>query len=411
MWVPCLLAKIVEILRIDKMRGYNINNNFTISIINSTRTRLLTRFLTRLLVLCALLVLLSPLLFLTSCATPSSTTKSSAKPALSLAITPKLTLPTSTKSALNAADSEALQKLVKLQERLDSVAGSLLINNADLCPNLSRNLIGITAKTKYSYSPQLTDAAQKNLYLNERLKVVNVLANSGAEQAGIRRGDILITAEDLLMPKGPNAENEVATMLAPLVANTRSSIKLTVVRGEAILHFTVPLTRGCGIRIQLGNTDLVNSYADGRRLMITRGMMNFVNSNEELAYVIAKEMAHNILAHPAKLRTTETITGIIDNLSQISPNTAELNNANGMTATPKELDIQADRLSLYLLVRAGYNVDQVRYFWQRLAKQYPATILNSHTALHPAIAHRLIGIEKAIAEIQEKQKNQQPLLP
>ncbi len=402
------------------MRSYNIYNNIrnhihnTVNsgnIMTSITTPLLTCLLTRLLAIYVLLVSLALPLLLTSCATPSPAAKSTTKSALSLAITPQLTLPTSVKSSPNTADSEALEKLVKLKERLDSVAAPLLVNNADLCPNLSRNLIGITAKTKYSYSPQFADVAQKNLHLNEQLKVVSTLTNGGAAQVGIRPGDTLIAAEDIMMPQGPNAESEAATILAALVSNTRSSIKLTVMRNDANLLFNVPLTRACGIRILLGNTDLVNSYADDRRLMVTRGMMNFVNSNEELAYVIAKEMAHNILSHPTKLRRTETVANIMDKLNQPSSNTNVLTDTSRITATPKEYDIEADRLSLYLLARADYKIDQAKYFWQRLAKQYPAVLLDSHTAIHPAISHRLVAIEKAIAEIQEKQKNQQPLLP
>ncbi len=389
------------------MRSYNINNSVNKSSVLISKTtcspiRLLT---------CLLLIILAPLLLLTSCATPSRTAKSGAQSALSLTISPKLTAPTTAKSSASTGNSEALEKLVRLKERLDSVAAPLLVNNVDLCPNLSRNLIGITAKTKYSYSAQFAEIAQKNLHLNEQLKVVSTLANGGAARAGIRPGDILIAAEDTIMPRGPNAENEAATILAALVTNTRSSIKLTVMRNDTNLLFNVPLTRACGIRVLLGNTDLVNSYADGRRLMVTRGMMNFVSSNEELAYVIAKEMAHNILTHPTKLRTTETMAGIMDKLNQVSFNSNVLTNTDSMTVMPKEFDMQADRLSLYLLVRAGYKIDQAMHFWQRLAKQYPAILLDSHTAIHPAITHRLLAIEKAIAEIQEKQKNQQPLLP
>ena len=50
-------------------------------------------------------------------------------------------------------------------------------------------------------------------------------------------------------------------------------------------------------------------------------------------------------------------------------------------------------------------------FWQRLAGQYPATVLNGYTATHPAVTYRLSVIDKTIAEIKAKQAAKKPLVP
>ena len=69
-------------------------------------------------------------------------------------------------TAKMAAARQALGQMVALQDRLYRIAGPLLINNADLCRNQARNLLGFTAKNKYSYSGEFVDAAQAVLNLS-----------------------------------------------------------------------------------------------------------------------------------------------------------------------------------------------------------------------------------------------------
>jgi hypothetical protein len=311
---------------------------------------------------------------------------------------------------VSSAEQEALRTLVSLQDRLYRVAAPLLVNNTQLCKNNARNLLGFTAKNKYSYSANFVDAANATLGLDERLQVMGVLTGSGAAKAGVRRGDGLVMVEDKSIPQGENAEREAAAILAPLVTG-RSSVKLVVLRNGSNQTLNVPLTHACAFGIELGNTDNVNAYADGYRMMVTRGMLNFTQSDEELAYVLGREMAHNILAHPQRQRMNATVGDIIDNLVRIHPDLSTMVGTGGIKAMPQDIDASADKLALYLAARAGYNVDNAARFWQQLANQYPATVLNGYTAIHPITPSRLSGMDKTIADIKSKKARKQPLLP
>jgi hypothetical protein len=310
----------------------------------------------------------------------------------------------------NVAEQATLRALVAQQDRLYRVAAPLLVKNPDLCKGNARNLLGFTAKNKYSYSAELAEAAQAALGLDEQLQVMGVLAGSGAARVGVRRGDKVVAAEGKTIPPGPNAERQAATILAPLVGN-RSSIKLNVIRDGANLPLTIPLTRACAYSIELGNADNVNAYNDGRRVMITRGMMNFARTDDELAYILAKEMAHNSLLHATKQNMSATVADIIDNLIRIRPDLTTMAGTSGVKSTPQELDAAADTLSLYMVSRAGYSIDQARSFWERLANQYPATVLNGYTAIHPATSYRLAVMDKIVADVRAKQAAKRPLLP
>ncbi len=341
--------------------------------------------------------ILLPLALLAACATQAPP-QQSATPAAAAA--PKVT----------GAQQKELAALVALQDRLYSVSAPLLVNNAALCQNNARKLFGFTAKTRYSYSTEFVTAAQSVLGLDDRLQVTGLLPGSGAARAGVRRGDILLAVDGRPMPQGANAERDAATLLGPIVA-TRSSVSLSLLRNGANLTLNVPLTLACAFGVELGNSDNVNSYADGRRVLVTRGMMNFTQSDQELAYLLAKEMAHNALAHAHRQKMSATISGIIDNLILIHPDMTMMGGTAGIKTYTQDQDAGANSLALYMAARAGYGIDQAPGFWQRLAAQYPPTVLNSYSAIHPSIGSQLPAIEKTVAEIKAKQAARKPLVP
>jgi hypothetical protein len=294
----------------------------------------------------------------------------------------------------------ALRTLTAEQDRLYRVADPLLTRNVPLCRGNVRNLIGFSAVNKYSFSSDYVAAAQA-LGFGEALQITGVLNSSGAAKAGIQKGDVLRSIEGKPVPQGPNAEREASALLGPLVGQL-PRIKLGLQRDGKDISLIVPLTEACGFGLKVGNTDAVNAYDDGQRMMVTRGMMNFVRSDTELAYVVAKELAHNALRHAVQQRMTGTVGGIINNLSSMNPDTSMLNGTGGVTAMPQDLDAAADTLSLYMLTRAGYDIDGAAAFWQRLATQYPASVLNGYTAIHPATAYRLSIINRTVADIKSK---------
>ena len=309
-----------------------------------------------------------------------------------------------------AEEPNDVRTIATLQDRLYRVSAPLLVNNTDLCRGNARNLLGFTAKNKYSYSSDLTDAAQRLLGLDDRLQVTGVLAGSGAARTGVRQGDLLVAIEDKPIPQGENAERQAAALLAPLVTG-RSNVKMTVLRDGNNVAMTVPLTYACAFGIELGNIDNVIAYSDGRRILVTRGMMNAAASDEELAAVLAKEMAHNALSHASRLRMNTTVGGIINNLLRVHPDMSSMSGLAGVKPMPQELDAIADKLSLYLLARAGYSVDKAIPFWEKMASQYPAAMQTTYTALHPATQYRIEAMKKTIADIKRKQAARKPLLP
>ena len=191
------------------------------------------------------------------------------------------------------------------------------------------------------------------------MQVSGVLPGSGAARAGLRKGDGLLAAEGKPLPAGPKAEGPFGAIVGPL-ASKSASLTMTIGRDGQQQDLKIPVTRACAFRVALGNADNINAYSDGARIMLTRGMLNAAQNDEGIAFVIAREMAHNILDHARSQRTAGTAGSIIDSLGAVQPDVSMLTGAAGIKAMPQELDVQADTLAIYLLARAGYNIDNAR---------------------------------------------------
>jgi membrane-associated protease RseP (regulator of RpoE activity) len=349
---------------------------------------------------------LLPLALLAACASqvPLNTPPASAPGISAPATAPSAPAPVPTR------DQVTLRDIISRQDRLYRVAAPLLVKNTELCKGNARSLLGFTAKNKYSYSDELVNAASQLYGMDDRLQVMGVLGNSGAARSGIRVGDKLEAVDGKPVPPGPDAERRAATMLAPFVMKG-GLVKLTMSRNGVNMPITVPFTRACAYSIELGNADNVNAYNDGRRVLITRGMMDFASDDNELAYVLAKEMAHNSLNHARVLKNTAAAGTVIDNLIRVHPDMSSMAGTSGIRPMPQTYDAAADTLSLYMVARAGYDIDSEPRFWERLAAKYPPSVPNAYTALHPATSYRLSVMDKIIADIKAKQSRQQALLP
>lgn len=341
---------------------------------------------------------------LAACTTPAPVVPTTTP----VVVAPVNTEPVPTEAEL--AQRAGLRELVDLNERMYRVASPLMVNTVPVCKRNARYVLGFWAKNKYSYTNEYMDAASKLYKLDDRLRVMGVLDSSNAADAGLQRGDILIAIEGQTLATGQNAENQAKNIVAPLVT-TRRSLILTINRDGKGMDLDVPLTNTCAFTMELGNSDNVNAYNDGHRIMITRGMLKSIRDDNELALVVAREFAHGILDHARRLRNTATVAGVIDNLSHIHPDMNAVSGSSGIRPASLDMDTAADRLGLYLAARAGYSIDHAPAFWRDFNSRVPTSVANGYTAQHPSLDARLAMIDKTIAEIKAKQAAKKPLIP
>lgn len=299
--------------------------------------------------------------------------------------------------------------LVRRQDRVYHLIAPLLVKNTALCKSSARQLLGFTAKNRYSFPPELRAAAESRLKLGEALQILQVLDGSGAMRAGIRRGDILLAIEGQPLPQGAQAEVDAAKLVLPLMRNV-TELAVALSRDGAPLALKVPLTPACAFVVEIGNAPHVNAYSDGRRIMVTTGMLDAL-SDAELTVILAREIAHSTLRHARAMQMASTVAAVIDLLLPVRPDLSTFAGSAGIKPMDPKLDQEADRVALYLLARAGLDPAPAIKTLEKLSTAYPPTVTNAYTASHPWTAKRGSLMQATLAEIRQKQAARKPLLP
>lgn len=142
----------------------------------------------------------------------------------------------------------------------------------------------------------------------------------------------------------------------------------------------------------------VNAYAvAGGKVYINTGLLGFIKSKDELAFVIAHELAHNELKHCIK-RIQHSVTA-----SKIDPTLgAVVQIAYSTYRLPfnKYEEFEADSLGVVLMQKAGYSKQGALDFFTKLAeleKKYQADKrdpVNDFISTHPYAEKRKERIEK-----------------
>ena len=144
---------------------------------------------------------------------------------------------------------------------------------------------------------------------------------------------------------------------------------------------------------------MIHAFNDGRRILITRGMLQVLNTDAELAAIIAREIAHSALKHTASLQMTASAAQAIDGLIPVLRNNAGDAAIKDLKAMPSNLDQAADRVAIAMLVRAGYEAEQLPLSLQKLA-----AIKNNekYTVAHPLTNERLKLMQEVIVQVKQK---------
>lgn len=162
----------------------------------------------------------------------------------------------------------------------------------------------------------------------------------------------------------------------------------------------------------------LNAYADGTAVYFSPAMINFASRDQDLAFILSHEFAHNIMRHvDGKMQNAMlgTLLGVAADLAAASQGFdsqgqfGKLGMGVGANAYSPEFENEADYIGLYLLARSGYEYHTAPEFWRRMSVENPQAIYTRST--HPSNSERFVNMNKTIAEIDYKKANNLPLVP
>ncbi len=298
---------------------------------------------------------------------------------------------------------------VSAWKRLHNTAYPILRNNADFCGDR----VGKSYSFKLISAGYFGDDLEEHALsagISKRPYVIALPEGSSAARAGVREQDVLVAVGNWNVPED-DYYRELSEQLEEQTED-KSSLAMTFLRDGKELEVDVPLDRICDFTLVLQRKELVNAFADGKRIIFTTGIMNLLRDDDELAAVIGHEMAHNTMGHMDKRLGNAAIGFVFDLLfAGIGVNTqGAFSNAAG-AAYSQDFEAEADYVGLYYMYHAGYNIDDAPTVWRRMSLGNPASIQDSIMSSHPSSPERFVALEDTIKEIREKVENGEAIAP
>ena len=301
--------------------------------------------------------------------------------------------------------------------RLQAVSSKILISGAELCGEQTGPYFGIDVWTKYGLPKGWEDAAQSRFNLGDELQLSMVAPGSPAEIAGLQVGDVVLGLNGQSIPGGREAKKRFGELLK-VVSTDGLPVYFSIRRDSQEQQIPVSPVTACDFRVELSDEEQKNAYADGKKIVINKGMMDFFKSDEEIALVVSHELAHNSMKHIDSQKTNAIVGGAIGLLLDIAAAVGGVNTSGdfsrigsnlGGGAYSIEFEEEADYVGLYFMALAGYDIDNAANFWRRMATANPKAITIKTS--HPTSPERFLAIESTVMEIKDKSESGQPLKP
>jgi predicted Zn-dependent protease len=155
-----------------------------------------------------------------------------------------------------------------------------------------------------------------------------------------------------------------------------------------------------------------NAFAlPGGKVYFYTGMLDFIKTDEELATVMAHEIAHAIARHGAERMSTAMLAemgGAVASqaLNLKTPGAQRaFAQAYGLAANvgvilpySRTQESEADRIGLILMAKAGYDPRAAIGFWQRMSRSSRGSSVPVFLSTHPTDAQRIANIQAHLPE-------------
>lgn len=269
-----------------------------------------------------------------------------------------------------SADDQAtsvVRALLQQDVAVATIGYRLATANVDLCVEHMVDS-GMLIETLGQYGAAFRPAAREVLGLRDGPTVALVVAGSPAERAGLKPGDVLVDADGAPFAAAPPASADgrfagvEAAMTALDAALADGKARLTIERDGQRLTIDLIGIAACKARFQLVPGDYADAVANGTWVQLSTRMAGFAKTPDELAAILAHELAHNALGHRKAQAKVQRLQ-----------------------------ELQADRLMPYLMARAGFDPGAAVVLWRRFQAQRLGGLFPSVT--HPSWSDRVRAVE------------------
>ena len=372
---------------------------------------------------------------LAACATPST----------SFPVIPEAQVQAAALIDQRASVEARLDRLARVQ----AIAWPLLVGNVGLCHERRADRFGISIgndRTIRSLADGFTLEQVNAIGYDASPVVLNVSAGSPAALAGIVRGSVPVRVGGTEINGEMKALNgaladftelrEKAKEADPSDAEGASELPVLPVvfrqpDGSELEADLAPETV-CSIPINVSERDAVNANTGGTSVNMFRGLLTYMQNDDDVAIVVAHEIGHVIGRHVPKQRRNSYTSGMIvwgvplalgasifDGFFgsalerwagvETPPGQAGMTRVlNGVLGT-RSFEREADYIGMYVAARGGVDISNAENVFAAFSKLSPTSTYGVRT--HPTTPERQLAIKAAREEIEAKRAAGELLIP
>lgn len=250
-----------------------------------------------------------------------------------------------------------------------------------------------------------------------------LLASCGNVPLTGRRQVLLVSDQEVLSSSLTQYSDYIKT--AKLSTNKTKTAQVVRV-GKNIAAATESYLKANGLASELSNfawefnlvsENQVNAFCmPGGKIVVYEGLLNLVDSDDELAVVVGHEVAHAVAKHSNERMSQQLLTqygaAILDQAVSGSSSTVQTvaGTVYGLGAQfgvmlpySRKHEYEADHMGLIFMSIAGYNPEKAISFWTKMA-QASGGSTPEIMSTHPSDSKRIEEIRKFLPEARKYRK-------
>lgn len=138
----------------------------------------------------------------------------------------------------------------------------------------------------------------------------------------------------------------------------------------------------CRMSVRVVESSVINAMSDGSNIVVTTGLLGFVQSPDQLAWVLAHEVGHHALEHAEQSRLHLTLNRLLSSIG-----------GDRLQALEQiDLERQADLVAADLTVKAGFDLREARQLLRRIQMLEGQGLSQTH----PTTQERLAALDRLI---------------
>ena len=284
-----------------------------------------------------------------------------------------------------ASESEAASDLHTMDHRVLAVSHRLATSSAHRCPT-TMPALGLTMHSRDQYS-QASPQWIKALFPDQgQLAIQALLPDGPASVSGVPASATILSIGEWEANRAQSSVGQIRLqahnylMQLPL----GQPIPLTWTLGGESVTSSIEPVAACRVLFEVAASSKRFAHSSGPIIQISSRFVGMLN-DDQLAVVLSHELAHSALEHRKQLAGQNVGNGIF----------AEFGRSGRLK---REAEIEADRISLYILRDAGYDPDIAPSFWRsKIGKKSSGGIFRNRA--YPSAKKRAKLMEDEVARI------------